>query len=132
MHRPGGPIALINNLCLFDFVKDRGGFRLRSIHPGHTLEEVRDNTAFDFETPEDVPATPLPDGDTLAILRGSVAARIAEVYPVLCQGGLRDRGRRRLTPRRCDRVARPPGPQGATSTSVRRWPCRVRRNRPRA
>lgn len=82
VHRPGGPIALITELCLFDFDRARGRFRLRSVHPGHTVEEVRDRTGFDFDCPEAVPTTPLPDAETLGLLRGPVAERIAKVYPV--------------------------------------------------
>ncbi len=85
VHRPGGPKALITNLCLFDFLKDKGRFRLRSIHPGHTLEEVRDNTGFEFDCPENVPTTPVPDADTLAVMRGPVADQIAKVYPVFAE-----------------------------------------------
>ncbi len=48
VYRPGGPVALVTGLCRFDFDRDRGGFTLASIHPGHTLEEVRDRTGFDF------------------------------------------------------------------------------------
>jgi glutaconate CoA-transferase subunit B len=82
IHRPGGPIALITERCLFDFDREKGRFRLRSLHPGHTLEEVLDNTGFDFDRPATVPETPIPDVDTLALMRGPVAARIAQVYPV--------------------------------------------------
>lgn len=85
VHRPGGPIALVTNLCLFDFDRARGRFRLRSVHPGHTLQEVRDQTGFDFDQPAIVPATPQPDADALALLRGPVAAQIADVYPGFAQ-----------------------------------------------
>ena len=36
VHRPGGPIALITNRCLFGFDRERRRFRLASVHPGHT------------------------------------------------------------------------------------------------
>lgn len=81
VHRPGGPVALLTNLCLFDWQKDARRFRLRCIHPGHTLEEVRDETGFDFDCPASVPATPQPDGHRLALLRGEVADEIAQIYP---------------------------------------------------
>ena len=45
--RPGGPIALVTNRCLFSFADGR--FTLASVHPGHTVEEVIENTGFDFE-----------------------------------------------------------------------------------
>jgi glutaconate CoA-transferase subunit B len=85
VHRPGGPIALITNLCLFRWQKEAGRFALQSIHPGHTLEEVRDQTGFDFDVPARLPTTPSPDAQRLALLRGPVAAQIAEVYPAFAQ-----------------------------------------------
>lgn len=85
IYRPGGPVALITNLCLFDYVKPENRFRLRSIHPGHTLEEVRENTGFDFDLPEQTTTTPLPDPGTLAALRGPVATRVSEIYPGFAQ-----------------------------------------------
>ena len=81
VHRPGGPIALLTNLCLFDFDRLRGRFALRCVHPPHTLEEVRDQTGFDFDLPAEVRATAAPDAARLALLRGSVAQQIAGVYP---------------------------------------------------
>lgn len=85
VHRPGGPIALITELCLFDFDQARGRFALRSVHSGHSVEEVRDMTGFDFDCPETVAETPVPDAKTLALLRGPVAAKIASVYPVYAE-----------------------------------------------
>lgn len=79
--RPGGPSALVTSLCTFDFDRSRGRFTLESVHPGHTLEEVRDNTGFDFDVPERVPVTAAPDSRVLGIVRGVVAGEIAETYP---------------------------------------------------
>jgi glutaconate CoA-transferase subunit B len=85
VYRPGGPVALVTNLCLFDFVKATGRFRLRSVHPGHTLEEVRDQTGFTFDCPAQVPTTPAPDGERLALLRGPVAHSMAGIYPAFAR-----------------------------------------------
>lgn len=82
VHRTGGPIALITERCLFQFDRARKGFRLQSLHPGHTLEEVRDNTGFAFDAPDHVPETPAPDAATLALLRGPVLGQVRRVYPV--------------------------------------------------
>ncbi|HXW19951.1 MAG TPA: CoA-transferase [Roseiarcus sp.] len=81
VYRRGGPFALLTGLALFDYDKARGRFRLRSVHPGHSLEEVLDNTGFLFDRPEKVPQTPAPDGDTLTLIRGAIGAEIAEAYP---------------------------------------------------
>lgn len=87
VYRPGGPIALLTNLCLFDFDKTRGRFTLRSVHPGHSLEEVRDQTGFDFDLAQtqQVPTTPSPDAECLALIRGPVASQMADIYPSFAQ-----------------------------------------------
>ena len=77
--RTGGPIALITNRCLFSFANGR--FTLASVHPGHTVEEVIENTGFDFDQPVDVPETPAPSAETLKLLREAVAPQLADVYP---------------------------------------------------
>jgi glutaconate CoA-transferase, subunit B len=79
VYRPGGPIALVTNRCLFSFAG--GHFTLASVHPGHTVEEVVENTGFDFERPAGVPETPSPSPETLTLLRETVAPQLAEVYP---------------------------------------------------
>jgi glutaconate CoA-transferase subunit B len=79
--RTGGPIALITNRCLFSFDRMRRRFRLASVHPGHTVEEVSDNTGFDFDRPDEVPTTPAPSPHTLEVMRTRVAHEVAEVYP---------------------------------------------------
>ena len=56
-------------------------FTLASVHPGHTVEEVIENTGFDFERPAQVPETPAPSPATLALMREVVAPQLAEVYP---------------------------------------------------
>jgi glutaconate CoA-transferase subunit B len=77
--RSGGPVALVTNRCLFDFVDGR--FRLASVHPGHTVEDIIAQTGFDFDRPDTIPETPSPSPETLALLRGPVARELAEVYP---------------------------------------------------
>jgi glutaconate CoA-transferase subunit B len=79
VYRPGGPIALVTNRCLFSFAGGR--FRLASVHPGHTVAEVIENTGFDFGRPAAVPETPAPAPATLKLMRETVAPQLAEVYP---------------------------------------------------
>ena len=66
---------------MFDFDGEAKRFRLQSVHPGHTVDEVREHTGFDYDTPDHVPDTPAPDANTLALLRGEVADAVAERYP---------------------------------------------------
>ncbi len=79
VYRTGGPIALVTNRCLFTF--SGGHFTLASVHPGHTVADVIENTGFEFERPAIVPKTPVPSPATLALLRDVVAPQLAEVYP---------------------------------------------------
>jgi len=79
--RHGGPHALLTGLALFDFDKSRKRFGLRSVHRGVSAADVRANTGFDYDAPADVPTTPEPDSQTLALLRGRVTAELAETYP---------------------------------------------------
>lgn len=81
VYRPGGPTALITDRCLFTFDRARQRFRLESVHPGHSVEDVLDNTGFAFDRPEAVPMTAPPTGETLRLLREDVAPKVAEAYP---------------------------------------------------
>src|SRR6202162_880130 len=51
VYRPGGPIALVTNRCLFGFDRARRRFRLESVHPGHTVGEGLEHTGFAFDPP---------------------------------------------------------------------------------
>lgn len=81
VYRPGGPHALLSGLGLFSFHKQHGRFRLESVHPGHSVEEIRTQTGFEFDRPANVPATVSPDAAQLALIRGEIRDEIAEVYP---------------------------------------------------
>jgi glutaconate CoA-transferase subunit B len=81
VYRPGGPYALVTSRCVFTFERQRARFRLASVHPGHTVEEVQEQTGFEFDVPQEVSITNVPDRDSLALIRGSVGAAIARTYP---------------------------------------------------
>ena len=82
VYRPGGPYKLITDRCLFDVDKERKCFRLESVHPGHTVDEIYEQTGFKFDLPDGaVPETRTPSPETLEIIRGEVANEISEIYP---------------------------------------------------
>ncbi|MFT4717356.1 MAG: glutaconate CoA-transferase subunit B [Paracoccaceae bacterium] len=81
VYRPGGPYALVTSRCLFHFDKVKGRFRLTSIHPGSTLQEILDNTGFDFDYESSPSITHAPDAEKLALLRGPIAKEITDPYP---------------------------------------------------
>ncbi len=86
VHRPGGPYALLTSRALFDWQRDRGRFRLRSVHAGETLESIRDHTGFDFDCDGLPPQTEPPPADWLARIRGDIRTQIAETYPKFAAG----------------------------------------------
>jgi glutaconate CoA-transferase, subunit B len=64
--RRGGPATLITTLGVFDL---QSGFRVRSLHPGVGLDEVRAATGFPVSAPDPVPMTEPPSAAELAYIR---------------------------------------------------------------
>jgi glutaconate CoA-transferase, subunit B len=81
VHRLAGPYAMLTELGVFSFDQGRGRFRLDSVHPGRSVEEIRDNTGFEFDCSSRVPFTSPPDPETLVTIRNSIRSEIAETYP---------------------------------------------------
>jgi len=81
VYRPGGPIALVTSLCAFAFDRAKKRFRLESVHPGHSVEEVVENTGFGFDCPAGVPQTAAPSAETLRLLREAIAPELVDAYP---------------------------------------------------
>ncbi len=67
--------------CLFRFDKDKPGFVLESLHPGHDLSSIKQATGFAFSHADTPAQTPLPDPDTLELLRTRVMEELSETYP---------------------------------------------------
>ena len=81
VERRGGPQALLTGKALFSWQSDARRFRLESVHPASSAEDVRKNTGFDYDAPQQVPQTPAPTKVELDLLRGPVASEIAVNYP---------------------------------------------------
>ena len=80
--RRGTAQALVTGRCVFRF--DGARFALASLHPGETLASVRDNTGFDYVSPDDVGETPDLPATELALLRGRVCDEMRATYPAFC------------------------------------------------
>lgn len=79
--RPGGPLALATDRCVFDWRKDDGRFTLKSLHPGETLETIRAATGFSYDEPAHIAPTPVPDAALRAEIAAIVREEVAEAYP---------------------------------------------------
>ncbi len=82
--RRGTAQALVTGRCVFRFQPDRARFSLESVHPGETVESVREATGFAFDVAGDVPFTPDPTPEELALLRGPICDEMMETYPEFC------------------------------------------------
>jgi glutaconate CoA-transferase subunit B len=81
VYRPGGPTALVTSMAYFSFDASAARFRLETIHEGHTLDEIRENTGFSFDVAPTLATTPFPDATTLDVIASDVSEEIAEIYP---------------------------------------------------
>lgn len=67
---PGGGMAWVfTELGVMNFNPETHKMRIHSVHPGHTIQEILDNTGFDIEVPENVPFTEEPTDEQLALIR---------------------------------------------------------------
>lgn len=78
--RRGGPTHCITPLGVLSFDTRRKGWNLSSLHPGISLETVKERTGFPFlkETRE---STTAPTREQLTLLRGPVKEKLALAYP---------------------------------------------------
>ncbi|MGW0759471.1 CoA-transferase subunit beta [Streptomyces sp. NPDC002814] len=60
---------VVSNLGVFDFDTPDRSMRLASLHPGVTVEEVRDATGFALTIPDEVPPTREPTPTELRLIR---------------------------------------------------------------
>lgn len=63
----GGPSLVVTPLCVMDF-DERKRVRLKSLHPGVTLEQVLENTGFELIIPDEVPQSERPTAEELEML----------------------------------------------------------------
>lgn len=60
---------VVTNLGVFDFQTPQRTMRLVSLHPGVTVEEVRDNTGFELAIANTIATTRVPDAAELELIR---------------------------------------------------------------
>lgn len=81
VYRPGRLHFLITPLAVLK-PGASGALALYSVHPGHTVEEVQENTGFRLELFDGVARETVPPSDReLSLLRSTVREKVASVYP---------------------------------------------------
>lgn len=76
-YRGQGPDWLVTELGVFDF-DETGQARLVEIYPDVEVDEVRENTGFEFPVRRDLNTVPLPTAETVAFIRHLDPLRIHE------------------------------------------------------
>jgi glutaconate CoA-transferase subunit B len=64
-----GPVCVVTPLAVMDFETPDRRMRLRSVHPGHTVEQVQAQTGFELAITGPVPQTEAPSAEELRIIR---------------------------------------------------------------
>ncbi len=65
----GGPVAIVTTMAVLRFPPEGGEAYLDSVHPGHSVEEVRARTGWDLKVPDRVRSTPAPTAEELEWIR---------------------------------------------------------------
>ena len=65
----GGPVSIITTLAVLRFPEGGGEAFLASVHPGHSVEEVRERTGWELRVAEGAGETPAPSEAELAVIR---------------------------------------------------------------
>ncbi len=69
---PNGPKEIISPIAVMDFDEETKHMRVKSVHPGHTVEEVKEKTGFDIIIPDNVPQTAAPTEGEITTLREQI------------------------------------------------------------
>ena len=64
--------VVISNLAVYDFATGNHAMRLRSSHPGVTLDEIVENTGFELVIEGDIPETRLPTPEEVSLIRETI------------------------------------------------------------
>src|SRR5262245_44951552 len=76
--RLGHPSKVVTPKATFRFDRSAGLLKLDSIHPPHTLDELRECTGFDLPASAPMAATSPPGADELSVLRQVIRGRMLE------------------------------------------------------
>src|SRR4249920_3006445 len=68
-HWGAGPTVVVTGLGVYGFDEATGEMELRSLHPGVTLDDVRENTGWDLRAAGEIGETPRPTDDELRVIR---------------------------------------------------------------
>jgi glutaconate CoA-transferase subunit B len=68
----GGPELVVSNLAVMDFEPESKRMRLRTVHPGVTVEQVQEATGFELLVADDVTETEPPSAEQVRLIREEI------------------------------------------------------------
>ena len=68
----GGPKYCVTSLCVMDFEEDTKRMRLKSLHPGVSVDDVVKNTGFELIVPKELASTDPPTIEEIEVLRNRI------------------------------------------------------------
>jgi glutaconate CoA-transferase, subunit B len=67
-----GPTTVVTDLGTYGFDEDTGEMTLATVHPGVTLDDVRENTGWVLRISDEMEQTPPPSDEELRLIRGEL------------------------------------------------------------
>lgn len=89
VHREGGPTKVVTPKALLAWDRQGGRWLLESVHPGSSVEEVKENTGFELGMSGSLTVTPPPTEKELSTLRTGVREKMMRVYPNFAEKKIR-------------------------------------------
>jgi len=68
----GGPYKVFTNLCVLGFDESTNRMKIISVHPGVTVDQVKENTGFELLVPHSVPQTTPPSEEDVKLIRNEI------------------------------------------------------------
>ncbi len=81
VHREGGPSMVVTPKAVLGWNRAGKRWLLEAVHPGSSVEEVKENTGFPLEISPAFKMTPPPSGQELSVLRTTVREKVRRIYP---------------------------------------------------
>jgi glutaconate CoA-transferase subunit B len=89
VYREGGPTLVVTSKAVLNWDTAAQEWTLQYIHPGSSMEDVKENTGFDLRVSPSVQITPPPTTEELQILRTVVREKLARFYPDFVRAKIR-------------------------------------------
>ena len=89
VHREGGPTLMVTPKAILSWDREAGEWVLTAVHPGSSMEDVKENTGFPLRTEDSLIFTPAPTERELMVLRTAVREKLGRIYPDFAEKKIR-------------------------------------------